>query len=101
VDALARELPNADVEEDTMADEREYLGHTYEITPAESADAGAGGEVRIDGERHAYGRLPDGSYFISDYAYDWQGDVEAVVRRYIETQAGSEGPGRADEGPGE
>jgi hypothetical protein len=31
-----------------------------------------------------YGRLPDGSYFLDDYAYDWSDDLVEVARRYID-----------------
>ena len=40
--------------------------------------------LRIDGVPVKYGRLPDGRYFLDDYAYDPSDDLEELARRYVE-----------------
>ena len=40
-----------------------------------------GPELRIDDVPMRYGRLPDGKYFLDDYAYDWADDLVELARR--------------------
>ena len=63
-------------------------------------------EVTRDGERHAepteeqpkpdlliddtpipYGQLPDGSYYLQDYAYEWRRDLMDLARGYLDHRA--------------
>jgi hypothetical protein len=41
-------------------------------------------ELRIDGKRMRWGRLPNGKYFLHDYAYDWHPSLVTVAQRYVE-----------------
>ena len=70
-----------------MAVERdEYKGRRIEVRSrggalrAETADL----ELLIDDEPVEYGELPDGSYFLHDYAYDWQDNLMDLARRFID-----------------
>lgn len=78
----------------------DYKGHVIEVRQA-PADIGASGdatpealepggdggpELLIDGESVRYGQLPDGSFALHDYAYDWTGDLVDLARRYIDYQ---------------
>jgi hypothetical protein len=56
---------------------REELAATHE----------EGLELRIDGEPVDYGRLPDGRYFIHDYAYDWTEDLFDLAERRLDYEA--------------
>jgi hypothetical protein len=40
-------------------------------------------ELLIDDVPVSYGRLPSGQFFLDDYAYDWQGDLIDLARRYV------------------
>ena len=40
-------------------------------------------ELLIDDEPIRYGRLPNGSYFLDEYAYDWRDDLMDLARRFI------------------
>jgi len=76
----------------------EYQGHVIELREARGArarsgdreaaatDDDGGPELLIDGEPVSYGRLPDGSYALDDYAYDWTGDLVDLARRFIDYQ---------------
>jgi hypothetical protein len=50
------------------------------------AAAGAEPVLLIDGEPIRHGRLPDGSYFLYEYAYDWRDDLADVARSFVDHQ---------------
>jgi len=61
------------------AQKQEFHGHEIEVRPGQEFP-----ELLIDKVPVRYGRLPDGSYFLDDYAYDWTDDLIDLARRYIE-----------------
>lgn len=62
-----------------MKPERQrYKGRQIEIR-----DGKRGPELLIDDVPMRYGRLPDGKFFLDDYAYDWSEDLVELARRYI------------------
>jgi hypothetical protein len=77
----------------------EYQGHVIELREARGARARRGDraaaateeeegpELLIDGEPVSYGQLPDGSYALTDYAYDWTGDLFELARRFIDYES--------------
>ena len=73
-----------------------YKGHRIELESeqVEPEDAGERGDapvLRIDDQPIPYGQLPDGLYFVNDYAYDWQDDLMQLARRFVDYQAKTEG----------
>jgi hypothetical protein len=82
---------------DMQQDRHEYKGHVIEVRPRQGAteralraegEAGPESEAQlellIDEEPVSYGQLPDGSYFLHEYAYDWQGDLTQLAHRFID-----------------
>ena len=72
---------------------QEYKGHRIELRPAQNtADAvrGSQPELRIDGETMRYGRLPDGKYFLYEYAYDPRDDLQDLAHVFIDARMRSE-----------
>lgn len=77
-----------------MATEQElYRGHQIELRGRAGASTdealtkrgeAAEEELLIDGKPVAYGRLPEGQYFLRDYAYDWHDDLVDLARRYVD-----------------
>jgi hypothetical protein len=69
-----------------------YKGHRVELrrrpddAPAREAESGAQPELLIDDQPVRYGQLPDGSYALHDYAYDWDEDLIELARRFIDYQ---------------
>ena len=57
---------------------QEHEGHRIELRDRKDKP-----ELLIDGVPVAYGRLPDGKFFLNDYAYDWQDDLLELARRYV------------------
>ena len=47
-------------------------------------------ELLIDDQPVRYDRLPNGQYFLQDYAYDWHDDLMDVARRFIDHQSAAE-----------
>ena len=41
-------------------------------------------ELLIDDVPVGYGRLPNGMFFLNNYAYDWTDDLMELARRYID-----------------
>jgi hypothetical protein len=41
-------------------------------------------ELVVDDEPVRYGQLPDGQYFLHDYAYDWRYDLMDLAKGYID-----------------
>lgn len=58
---------------------QQFRGRQIEIREGKD-----GPELEIDGVPIRYGRLPDGRFFLDDYAYDWTDDLADLARRYIE-----------------
>jgi hypothetical protein len=58
-----------------------YKGHRVELRrpdddlTAREVEYGAQPELLIDGQSVRYGQLPDGSYALHEYAYDWDEDL--------------------------
>ena len=76
-------------------DRHEYRGRVIELRPREGPAAearrGEGAvepevELLIDEQPMSYGQLPDGTYFLHEYAYDWQGDLAELAHRFIDYQ---------------
>lgn len=70
---------------------REYKGHRIELRVPEDAEVHARAgedeeelELLVDDEPVRYGRLPDGLYFLPDYAYDWTDDLLDLATRFID-----------------
>jgi len=66
-----------------------YKGHRIEVRPRATdggadADQADDGELIIDDRTIPYGRLPDGQYFIHEYAYDWSTDLPELARRLVD-----------------
>jgi len=72
-----------------------YKDHEIVVPDAAAAAAPgpAGAAVRaqppvadllVDGEPIRYGRLPDGQFFLQEYAYDWSADLAELARRLID-----------------
>ena len=57
---------------------QDYEGHSIELRVHEAAP-----ELLIDGVSVRHGRLPDGQFFLHEYAYDTSDDLMEVARRFI------------------
>jgi hypothetical protein len=57
----------------------EHAGHRIELR-----DVDGRLELRIDDVLVPYGELPDGRYYLDQYAYDWTDDLMELARRYID-----------------
>jgi len=62
---------------------QEYKGHRIELRARAGARA-AEPELLIDEEPIAYGQLPDGQYFLHEYAYDWTDNLMELAQRFID-----------------
>ena len=60
----------------------EHEGHRIEVRPGAREP-----ELLIDDVPVRYGRLPNGKYFLDDYAFDWSDDLLEVARRYVSYRA--------------
>ena len=77
----------------------EYQGHVIELRQASRAlarrgdraaaptDEDEGPELLIDDAPVGYVQLPDGSFALRDYAYDWTGDLVELARRFIDHES--------------
>ncbi|MCC3243924.1 hypothetical protein LG047_01070 [Methylocystis sp. WRRC1] len=65
-----------------------YRGHRIELRERAGLVAGAVSDTKltIDGAEVPYGRLPDGKYYLKNYAYDWRDDLVDLARKYIDYQ---------------
>ena len=70
---------------------QDYNGHRIEIRASASREPSAAGgaskpgrELLIDGKPIGYGQLPDGSYALHEYAYDWSHDLMDLAKRFID-----------------
>lgn len=61
------------------AQTREYAGHRIELKRTRGQM-----QLLIDGVSRAYGQLPDGKYYLDDYAYDWSDDLLEVAQRFVD-----------------
>ncbi len=61
----------------------EYKGYRIELRSAQT-EREAEPELLIDGEPIRYGQLPDGQYYLEEYAYDWRQDLMDLARRFID-----------------
>lgn len=60
----------------------QYEGHRIEIR-----GRGEKSELLIDSVPVRHGRLPNGKYFLDDYAFDWTDDLIELARRYVSYRA--------------
>ena len=58
------------------------LSHTDELPTRRNA-----AELLIDDQPVRFGQLDDGSYFLYDYAYDWQTNLMSLAKRFIDYRA--------------
>ena len=89
--------------------QEEYKGHRIELRAPEALRAR---EVELEVEREEelelliddrpvrYGQLPDGRYFLHEYAYDWRDDLVDLARGFIDYQSGAEEIRRGGREPG-
>jgi hypothetical protein len=61
---------------------QEHEGHRIEIRRH-----GEQTELLVDNVPVKFGQLPNGKYFLDDYAFDWTDDLMELARRYISYQA--------------
>lgn len=61
---------------------QEYEGHRVELREREGKP-----ELLIDDVPIRYGQLPDGSYFLHKYAYDWTDNLMELAQRFIDHQS--------------
>ena len=73
------------------SERQEYKGHSIELRAREAvaeaepeAEPEAAREPLIDDEPVRYGQLPDGSYALHEYAYDWHDNLLDLAKRYID-----------------
>jgi hypothetical protein len=59
---------------------KEHEGHAIELRERKDRPS----ELVIDGKALRYRKLPDGRYFLDEYAYDWTDDLIDLARRYID-----------------
>lgn len=87
------------------AKSEQYKGHHIELRPRGDEallareDEGAGEpELLIDGEPVGYGQLPDGSYALHEYAYDWTDNLMDLAKRFIDYRQRADEVRAEDEG---
>jgi hypothetical protein len=68
---------------------QEYKGHRIELRAreaeelrADQAERGENLELLIDDEPVRYGQLPDGSFALEEYAFDWRDDLMDLAQRF-------------------
>jgi hypothetical protein len=70
-----------------MEEAREdYKSHRLELRSPEG-EPEAQPDLWIDDELVPYGVLPDGSYYLEEYAYDWRDDPVDLARALIDYRA--------------
>lgn len=79
----------------------EYKGHVIEFRPRKdrevlaregAAEGGEELELVIDDQSISYDRLPDGTYFLHEYAYEWSEDLTEVAHSFIDYQSRAKRP---------
>jgi hypothetical protein len=58
---------------------QEYEGHQIELREREGKR-----ELLVDDVPVRYGQLPNGLYFLHDYAYDWTDNLAELAQRFID-----------------
>lgn len=83
---------------------REHKGHSIEVRAAK-ATRGAKkkahkqaheAELLIDGELVPFGQLPDGSFYLDEYAYDPQVDLMTLATRFVDYRIKADALRRGD-----
>lgn len=64
---------------DNGGSRHEYRGHRIELRAREGEF-----ELRIDDQPVRYDKLPNGKYFLYQYAYDWRDNLMDLARRFID-----------------
>ncbi len=86
--------------------QEEYKGHRIELRAREALSSAREAErqeeleLLIDDAPVRYGQLPDGRYFLHEYAYDWRDDLMDLARGFIDYQGRAEEIRRGGRGPG-
>jgi hypothetical protein len=87
---------------------QEYKGHRIELRAreaeelrADQAERGENLELLIDDEPVRYGQLPDGSFALEEYAFDWRDDLMDLAQRFIDYRERAEEIRREAESGGE
>jgi hypothetical protein len=86
--------------------QEEYKGHRIELHAREALHSAPEVErqeeleLLIDDTPVRYGQLPDGRYFLHEYAYDWRDDLMDLARGFIDYQSGDEEIRRGGREPG-
>ena len=69
----------------------DYKGHHIELRarnvdelPALGVEREPQLELLIDNEPILYGQLPDGSYALEEYAYDWHDNLIDLAKKFID-----------------
>jgi len=72
-------------------EQQEYKGHNIELRKHQGGTLQSFGventsepELLIDGESVQYGQLPDGSYALREYAYDWEYNLMELAKKLID-----------------
>jgi hypothetical protein len=60
---------------------KEYSGHRIELR-----ERGGQPELLIDKVPVRYGRLPNGKYYLDEYAYDWSDNLLKLAQRFVDYQ---------------
>lgn len=63
-------------------DQQDFEGHRI-VVRARDDRLGSDPELLIDNEPVRLGRLPDGSYYLEKYAYDWHDNLDDLARSFI------------------
>lgn len=61
----------------------EYRGHMVELRAGEPDSEP---DLLIDNKPVRYGVLPDGLYYLHEYAYDWSDSLMDLARRFIDSR---------------
>jgi hypothetical protein len=61
------------------SERQEYEGHRIELREREGEP-----ELLIDNAPVRYGQLPNGLYFLHEYAYDWRDNLMDLARGFID-----------------
>ena len=73
-------------------DRKTYRGRRIEIRRGDREP-----ELLIDNVPVSYGQLPNGQYFLDQYAYDWTDDLVDLAQRFIDYEERAEVIRRARE----
>jgi hypothetical protein len=60
---------------------KEYAGRRIELCEREGRP-----ELLIDNALVPYGRLPNGKYYLDEYAYDWTDNLLDLAQRFVDYQ---------------